>query len=159
MVAAAALAGCAGAAWAADDPCSGTGGNGTIVRAGKASFTMTRNDDGAKQVVRLARSSAIETANGSISLSGLRPGDRVTLVGDPKSDGSFTATAVVVCEPRPHEKRSARASRSGHARPATSRRPVASTRTVVSGQAVRWGSRISRAALLLVGLTWIGTLA
>src|SRR5215467_11569999 len=88
MVAAAALVGCASAAWAADDPCDGTGGIGTIVRAGKASFTMTRNDDGAKQVVRLARSPAIETANGSISLSGLRPGDRVTLVGDPKSDGS-----------------------------------------------------------------------
>ena len=159
MVAAAALVGCAGAAWAADDPCGGTGGIGTIVRAGKASFTMTRNDDGAKQVVRFARSPAIETANGSISLSGLRPGDRVTLVGDPKSDGSFTATAVVVCEPRPHEKRSARAPRSGHARRATSRRPVASTRPVVPGQAVRWGSRINRAALLLVGLTWIGTLA
>jgi glycopeptide antibiotics resistance protein len=30
---------------------------------------------------------------------------------------------------------------------------------VGSGQAVRWASRIDRAALLLVGLTWIGTLA
>src|SRR5690242_9972632 len=53
-VIAAALVGCPVAAWAADDPCGGTGGNGTVVRSGKASFTMTAND-GAKHVVHVAR--------------------------------------------------------------------------------------------------------
>jgi glycopeptide antibiotics resistance protein len=159
LAAVAALVGCPGAAWAADDPCGGTGGTGTIVRAGNDSFRMRRNDDGAKQLVRLAQRPAIETATGSLPPSGLRPGDRVTLVGDPNPDGSFTAATVVVCEPRPPEKRSARAPRSGHAPRAASRRPVPFTRPVDSEQADRWGSRIDRAALLLVGLAWIGMLA
>jgi len=159
VASAVALAGWPGAAWAADDPCGGTGGIGTVVRAGKASFTMTRNSDGAEQVVRFAGSPTIETAKGSTSLSGLRRDDRVTLVGDPQPDGSFTASAVVVCEPRPHETRSAGAPRTRHAGGVTSRRPVASTRPLDSGQADKWGSRIDRAALLLVGLTWVGMLA
>jgi glycopeptide antibiotics resistance protein len=159
VVSAATLAGSPGVAWAAADPCGGTGGIGTFVRAGKASFTMTRNTDGAEQVVHVARPSAIETANGSTSLSGLRIGDRVTLVGDPESDGSFTASAVVVCEPRPHAKGSARGPRSGHARRSAIRRSVTTTRPMDAGQADRWRARIDRAALLLVGLTWIGMLA
>lgn len=155
----AALVACPGAAGAADDPCGGTGGIGTLVGAGKASFTMTRHEDGARLIVHLAHQAAIETANGSIALSGLRPGDRVTLVGDPQSAGSFTATAVVVCEPRPHGKRTARGPRSDHARQAVSRRPVTSTHPVDSGRADRWRARIDHAALFLVGLTWTGLLA
>lgn len=159
IVASAAVVGCPGAAWAADDPCGGTGGIGTIVRAGNDSFTMRRNDDGAKQLVHLAYPPAIETATGSMSASRLRPGDRVTLVGDPNPDGSFTAATVVVCEPRLHEKRSARAVQSGHARRRQTARPVPFTSAADSKQADAWGSRIDRAALLLVGVTWIGMLA
>jgi glycopeptide antibiotics resistance protein len=157
-VIAAALVGCPVAAWAADDPCGGTGGIGTVVRAGEASFTMTAND-GAKHVVHVARPQAIETGNGQISVSGLRPGDRVTLVGDPQSDGSFAASAVVVCEPRPHGRHSARAPRSGPARRRGAGQHQTSARPLDPEQAGRWGSRIDRAALLLVGLTWIGMLA
>jgi glycopeptide antibiotics resistance protein len=155
-LAAAALVGCPGAARAADDPCGGTGGIGAIVRVGNDSFTMTRNDDGARQLVHLAHPPAIETATGRLSLSGLRPGDRVTLVGDPNPDGSFTAGTVVVCEPRPPEKRSARLPQSRHALRGTSRPTV---QPVDYEQADRWGSRIGRVALLLVGLTWFGMLA
>jgi glycopeptide antibiotics resistance protein len=141
IVTSAAVVGCPGAAWAADDPCGGTGGIGTIVRAGNDSFTMRRNDDGAKQLVHLAHPTAIETATGSMSASRLSPGDRVTLVGDPNPDGSFTAATVVVCEPR------------------QTARPVPFTSAADSKQADAWGSRIDRAALLLVGVTWIGMLA
>jgi glycopeptide antibiotics resistance protein len=158
VISAATLAGCPGAAGAADDPCGGTGGIGTVVSAGKASFTITRHDDRVEQVVHLARPPAIRTANGSISPAGLRPGDSVTLVGDPQSDGGFTAAAVVVCEPRPHEKRSARGPRSGRAPAAASTRPVTSARPVDPEQADLWRARIDRGALLLVGLTWIGML-
>jgi hypothetical protein len=79
------------------DLCGGTGGNGQIVSVGNNEFTMKRNDDGSDQVVHLAGQATIKTSAGSASLSDLKIGYRVTLVGGPNPDGSFTADTVVVC--------------------------------------------------------------
>ena len=79
------------------DLCSGTGGNGKIASVGSNSFTMTRNDNGKNQTVHLTSDATIQTSAGPASLSDLKIGDAVTLVGGPNSDGSFTATDVVVC--------------------------------------------------------------
>jgi len=79
------------------DLCGGTGGNGQIVSVGNNEFTMKRNDDGSDQVVRLTSHATIKTSAGSASLSDLKIGYRVTLVGGPNPDGSFTADTVVVC--------------------------------------------------------------
>ncbi len=79
------------------DLCGGTGGNGQIVSVGNNEFTMKRNDDGSDQVVHLAGQATIKTSAGSASLSDLKVGYRVTLVGGPNPDGSFTADTIVVC--------------------------------------------------------------
>ncbi len=79
------------------DLCGGTGGNGQIVSVGNNEFTMKRNDDGSEQVVHLTGQATIRTSAGSASLSELKAGYRVTLVGGPNPDGSFTADTVVVC--------------------------------------------------------------
>jgi hypothetical protein len=79
------------------DLCGGTGGNGQIVSVGNNEFTMKRNDDGSDQVVHLAGRAIIKTSAGSAALSELQVGYRVTLVGGPNPDGSFTADTVVVC--------------------------------------------------------------
>jgi hypothetical protein len=81
-----------------EDLCGGTGGNGQIVSVGTNEFTMKRNDDsGSDQVVHLSGQAIIKTSAGSVSLSDLKVGYRVTLVGGPNPDGSFTADFVVVC--------------------------------------------------------------
>ncbi len=79
------------------DLCGGTGGNGQIVSVGNNEFTMKRNDDGSDQVVHLTSQATIKTSAGSASISDLKIGYRVTLVGGPNPDGSFTADTVVVC--------------------------------------------------------------
>ncbi len=79
------------------DLCGGTGGNGQIVSVGNNEFTMKRNDDGRDQVVHLTGQATIKTSAGSASLSDLKAGYRVTLVGGPNPDGSFTAYMVVLC--------------------------------------------------------------
>src|SRR5512138_3126947 len=79
------------------DLCGGTGGNGQIVSVGNNEFTMKRNDDGSDQVVHLTGQAIIRTSAGSASISDLKIGYRVTLVGGPNPDGSFTADTVVVC--------------------------------------------------------------
>src|SRR6266511_2843123 len=79
------------------DLCGGTGGNGQIVSVGNNEFTMKRNDDGSDQVVHLTGQATIKTSAGSASLSDLKIGYRVTLVGGPNPEGSFTAITVVVC--------------------------------------------------------------
>ncbi len=79
------------------DLCGGTGGKGQIVSVGNNEFTMKRNDDGSDQVVHLTGQATIKTSAGSASLSDLKVGYRVTLVGGPNPDGSFTADTVVVC--------------------------------------------------------------
>jgi glycopeptide antibiotics resistance protein len=78
------------------DLCGGTGGNGQIVSVGNSSFTMERND-GSDQLIKLADQATIETVVGPVSASELKVGNRVTLVGGPNPDGSFTADTVVVC--------------------------------------------------------------
>ncbi len=80
------------------DLCGGTGGNGQIISIGNNEFTMKRNDDGSAQVVHLTGQATIKTSAGSVSLSDLKVGYRVTLVGGPNPDGSFTADTVVVCK-------------------------------------------------------------
>jgi hypothetical protein len=77
-----------------EDLCGGTG---QIVSVGNNEFTMKRNDDGSNQVVHLTSQATIKTSAGSASLSDLKIGYRVTLVGGPNPDGSFTADTVVVC--------------------------------------------------------------
>ena len=79
------------------DLCGGTGGNGQIVSVGNNEFTMKRNDNGSDQIIHLTDRATIETSTGSASLSDLKIGYRVTLVGGPNPDGSFTADTVVVC--------------------------------------------------------------
>ena len=79
------------------DLCEGTGGNGQIISVGNNEFTMKRNDDGSDQVVHLTDQATIKTSAGSASLSDLKVGYSVTLMGSPNSDGSFTAYTVVVC--------------------------------------------------------------
>jgi len=79
------------------DLCGGTGGNGQIVSVGNNEFTMKRNDDGSNQEVHLTGQATIKTSAGSASLSDLKVGYRVTLLGRPNPDGSFTARTVVVC--------------------------------------------------------------
>lgn len=79
------------------DLCGGTGGNGQIVSVGDNEFTIKLNADGSDMVVHLTGRATIKTSAGSASLSDLKIGYRVTLVGDRNPDGSFTADTVVVC--------------------------------------------------------------
>ena len=79
------------------DLCGGTGGNGQIVSVGDNEFTIKLYADGSDMVVHLTGQATIKTSAGSASLSDLKKGYRVTLVGDRNPDGSFTADTVVVC--------------------------------------------------------------
>lgn len=83
------------------DLCGGTGGNGQIVSVEKNTFTLKLNEGGQKGggnlIVTLRDGGAIETQTGNVSVSELKIGDRITLVGDNNRDGTFTADAVVVC--------------------------------------------------------------
>jgi glycopeptide antibiotics resistance protein len=78
------------------DLCGGTSGIGQIVVISSNSFTIERKD-GTDTLVNLMSRASIKTPAGSGSLSDLKIGDRVTLVGDPNPDGSFSADAVFVC--------------------------------------------------------------
>jgi glycopeptide antibiotics resistance protein len=79
------------------DLCSGTGGTGRISSVGNNTITIKRNDDGSSQLVNLTKQTTIKTSNGSVSASDLKTGEKVTLVGEPNSDGTFTANTVLVC--------------------------------------------------------------
>jgi glycopeptide antibiotics resistance protein len=83
-------------AGAGGDLCGGTGGNGQVVSIENDAFTLRRND-GEDQIVYLSGRTEIHTPAGVGSVSDLQTGDRVTLVGGPNPDGSFTADAVFVC--------------------------------------------------------------
>lgn len=80
----------------AADLCGGTGGNGEIVSIGSNTFTLKLNE-GDNLIVDLTNRARIETSTGNASLSDLKMGDRVTLVGDSHRDGTFTADTVVLC--------------------------------------------------------------
>jgi glycopeptide antibiotics resistance protein len=80
----------------AGDLCGGTGGNGQIISVGNNSMVMKRKD-GSNQIINLTDQTTIKTSTGSASVSDLKTGDRITLVGGPNPNGSFTADTVVVC--------------------------------------------------------------
>jgi glycopeptide antibiotics resistance protein len=123
------------------DLCGGTGGNGQIVSVGDNMFTMRRKD-GINQIIHLSDPAIIETSAGSASLADLKMGNRVTLVGGPNPDGSFTADTVVVCN-------GTQENGTGQAAPITVRNG-----NPEKYEKVR--SIVHTATILLVGLIWIG---
>jgi glycopeptide antibiotics resistance protein len=123
--------------------CGSTTGNGQIVSVGSNSFTLERND-GRKLIVNLTDHARIETLSGLVSLSDLKIGDRVTLVGDNNRDGTFTADAIVVCS-------GTEVNETGQADPIIIRNHNPNYEKV-SGV-------INAAMILLVGLIWLGIVA
>jgi glycopeptide antibiotics resistance protein len=126
------------------DLCGGTGGNGQIVSVGNKAFTLKRNDDGSHQLIHLTNQATIKTSTGSVSLSNLKKGDRVTLVGGPNRDGSITADTVVVCS-------GTQENRTGQATPLTMRAENTGYKNV-SGV-------INVLTVVLFGLIWFGIVA
>ncbi len=128
------------------DLCGGTGGNGEIVSVGSNTFTLKLNDGGEKGggnlIVNLTSRTTIETSTGFASLSNLKIGDRVTLVGDNHRDGTFTADAVVVCS-------GTKANETDQATPITVRNANPEAYEKVSGT-------INAVTILIVGLIWLG---
>jgi glycopeptide antibiotics resistance protein len=126
---------------------------------GNSEFTIKRNDDGRDQIVHLADRAAIETSAGPVSLSDLKTGDRVTLVGGPNRDGSFTADTVVVCA-ETQENVAGQEIQSGQRQTAGSNKAIQSRqiKAADSNKANAWSSYIIVSAMLLVGLIWIGML-
>jgi glycopeptide antibiotics resistance protein len=122
------------------DLCGGTGGNGQIVRIGRDAFTIQRNDDGTSQIIHLTSRATIKTSVGSVSVSDLEIGDKVTLVGNPNPDGSFTANAVVVCA-------------------RTDQEPESGRRAANSKRAASWSTRINMLAVALIGLVLVVIIA
>jgi glycopeptide antibiotics resistance protein len=129
------------------DLCGGTGGNGEIVSVGSSTFTL-RMRDGTTRLVNLSNQGTIKTSSGPISLSDLKVGEHVTLVGGPNPDGSFTADTVVLCASA--ETGSNVTGQGAQATP---------TRTANLDTAKAWSSNLTTAAILLAGLIWIGMLA
>jgi hypothetical protein len=85
------------------NPCGGTEGLGQIVSVGKDSIIIKLNHDtpqvkkGSTQIVNLTSQTTVRTSAGVVSVSDLKTGDKVVLVGGPNPDGSFTADTVAVC--------------------------------------------------------------
>nr|WP_294869730.1 VanZ family protein [uncultured Pedobacter sp.] len=80
-----------------NDPCGGTGGLGEIVNTGNHAITIQRSDGG-KVIIKLTSQTTIRNSTGTILVSDLKIGNRVTIVtyeSDP--DGNKIATAVLVC--------------------------------------------------------------
>jgi glycopeptide antibiotics resistance protein len=124
-----------------EDPCNGTGGNGQIVSVGNSAFTLRRNDNGSNQIVKLSRQTIIRTATGPVSLADLKIGDMVTLVGDVNSDGSFTATTIVVCKGI-QQNEAALETQSGR-------------KTIDLKKINKWNFYINASVILFIGLIWI----
>lgn len=79
------------------DLCGGTGGNGEIVSLDTNAFSL-KLKNGTNRLIHLANQTTIKTSAGSSATeSDLKTGDRVTLVGGPNPDGSFTANGIFVC--------------------------------------------------------------
>ncbi|MFN7160314.1 MAG: VanZ family protein [Candidatus Gracilibacteria bacterium] len=79
------------------DLCGGTGGNGEIISIGSNSVTLEMKE-GRKQVINFTDKTVVNTSAGIASVNSLKTGVRVTLVGGPNADGSFTADALFVCD-------------------------------------------------------------
>ncbi len=133
------------------DLCGGTGGNGQIVSVGNNSFTLKLNDGGNKGggnlIVTLTSRTAIKTSAGPASLSDLKVGDKVTLVGDNNRDGTFSADAVVLC-----------AATSNAAGSATSSEHRIAVRNE-NPNFDKVNGVIHAATLFLVGSIWLGSCA
>lgn len=139
------------------DLCSGTNGNGEIISIGINTFTLKLNESGDKKlnesgdlIVNFTNRATIETSTGYASLSDLKIGDRVTLVGDLHRDGTFTADTVVLCNAT--QKIGAQENRTGQTNPITVRNESSREYEKVSGI-------INTATILLGGLIWLGTSA
>ncbi len=135
---------------ASGDLCGGTGGNGEIVSVGSNTFTLKLNEGGQKGggnlIVNLTDHATIETPTGIVSLSDLKIGMRVTLVGDNNRDGTFVADAVVVCSGT--KVLGAQENGTGQTTPIIVRNNDTNYEKV-SGV-------INAATILLVGLIWLG---
>lgn len=125
------------------DLCGGTGGKGTVVNVGNNEFTLKRNDDGNSQIIDLTNPATIKTSTGDISLSDLKIGVRVTLVGGPNPDGSFTAYGVFVCSGT-QENITGQNNQPGQ------------NQSINFNKANVWSSYLNIGTLLLVSLIWIG---
>jgi len=127
------------------DLCGGTGGNGQIISVGNNTFTLKQND-GSNKIIHLTDQATIKTSTGSVSLSDLKVGERVTLVGGPNPDGSFTADTVVVCN--------------GSQKNLTGQKIQSMQKQRADfNKANIWNSYVNISAMLLLGLIWAGTLA
>jgi glycopeptide antibiotics resistance protein len=125
------------------DPCGGTGGKGQIVSVGSNTFILERHD-GKNQIVNFTDQTTIKTSAGSGSASDLKTGERVTLVGAPNRDGSFTADTVAVCS-RTQENGA------GQANPLTARKEHTNYKKV--------SGAINVATVLVFVLIWLGITA
>ena len=132
-----------------NDLCRGTNGNGEIVHVGSDSFTLLHND-GRNLIVSLTSHATIEASTGLVSLSDLKIGNRVTLVGDDNRDGTFTADAVVVCSNAPGI--STQGDGANQTAAITARNKNSEAYEKVSGI-------VDTATMLLVGLVWVGMIA
>lgn len=134
--------------------CGNTNGNGEIVSVGSNTFNLKLNEGGEKGggnlIVSLTSRATIETPTGYASLSDLKIGDRVTLVGDNHRDGTFTADAVVVCNATEvNGTGSTGLPQAGQTNSITVRNKNPEAYEKVSGT-------INTITMLLVGLIWIG---
>jgi len=78
------------------DPCSGTGGTGQIISVGKNTITIKQNN-GTSKLIKITKQTKIKNAAGPLAATGLKAGDRVTVViGLIKSDDSI-ASVILVC--------------------------------------------------------------
>lgn len=144
------------------DLCGGTGGNGEIISIGSNSFTLKLNEgsnkkanEGETLIVTLANRASIETPNGLVSLSDLKIGDRVTLVGDAHRDGTFTANAVMLCnakqqsETQENEAGSTSSLQAGQA-------PSVAVRNKNAQAYEKVNSTIQLGLFLIIALVWFG---
>ena len=76
--------------------CGNTNGRGAIVSVASDTITI-KLDNGSTKNIALTSQTTIKTPSGADSISALKTGDRVTIVGSPNPDGSVTATDVLVC--------------------------------------------------------------
>jgi glycopeptide antibiotics resistance protein len=136
------------------DLCGGTNGNGQIVSVGSNTFTLKLSEGGNKKlnggsnlIVNLTNRATIETPTGNVSLSALKIGDRVTLVGDNHRDGTFTAEAVVLCSGT--QVLGTQENGTSQTKPIAVRNKNPEEYEKVSGT-------INTVTILLVGLTWLG---
>jgi len=136
------------------DLCGGTGGNGEIISVGSNTFTLKLNEGGEKGggnlIVNLTDRTTIETQTGHASISDLKTGDRVTLVGDNHRDGTFTADAVMLCSG---------AQEIGTQGSGTDQAAASTVRNKNTEAYARVTGFINIATILLVGLVWLGMVA